>query len=214
MWEKLVTAHLFRLEQALDLSRLPANGAAPPGTPAVLVIPRGGPLREPHLMILSVTCGLRGTPPGVRMFGGTHIVAQLNSAAEKWCGVADVLVGRDRRALPLRPGGVARVLDRYPGCEVAVDRRRHGHLAGLRDGRVVSISEEGRFSSLSRPWPGLYGSLLYGWLVAEMPFDGLTEASVIVGRYSGPDSGRPRCFEVAGRVRFGVTRNVRGMVRG
>ncbi|WP_436758140.1 hypothetical protein [Streptosporangium sp. V21-05] len=235
MFGTLVSVHLFRVEHALRLRRIPPPPAAsaPPGPaapsrstvlsrtpatretaasrrsdPAILVIPREGPLRAPHLMILSPAGHHRGLPPGRRVFDGTHVVATLDDPADRtWCGVADVLVSSG--ALWNVPGnGVSELLDRYPGCEVAVGGHEAGGglLAGLRDGRLAAITEVGGLRGGPAPSPGVYGSFLYGWWTAGMPFESLATASVIVGRYAGSSAARIGTLEVAGRTQVGPAR--------
>ncbi|MEU4829932.1 hypothetical protein [Streptosporangium sp. NPDC023615] len=241
MFGTLVSVHLFRLEHALRLRRIPPapEVVTPPGTPtppggaaspritvpprtptasgvtasrrsdlAILVIPREGPLRAPYLMILSPAGHHRGLPPGRRLFDGTHIVAALDDPVDRtWCEVADVLVGpegsrNDPESL------ISGLLDRYPGCEVAVGGREAGGglSAGLRDGRFVTTTEVGGLPGGADPWPAVYGSFLYGWRIAGMPFEGLATASVIVGRYTGSSAGRIGTLEVAGRTQVGPAR--------
>jgi len=231
----LVSVDLFRLEHALRLRRIPPSSAAPvpPGpaassritvpsrtlatrgtaasrrsAPAVLVIPREGPLRAPHLVIMSPAGHHCGLPPGRRVFDGTHIVATLDDPLDRtWCEVADVLVA-PRISWNVPESGVCGLLDRYPGCEVTVGGHGAGGglLAGLRDGRLAAITEAGGLSGGSAPWPAVYGSFLYGWRAAGMPFESLATASVIVGRYAGFSAARIGTLEVAGRTQVGPAR--------
>lgn len=209
MLDRRVTIHVFRLSHALRLSRTPPGpGATVPrrSSPAILVIPREEPLREPHLMLFPRTRHHRGMPPGVQVFAGTHIVAGLDDLVDReWREVADVLV-RSRRSRIAPVGGVSRVLDRYPGCEIAVGRRWHGCLAGLRDGRLAAITEVGVSPGRADLWPAVYGSFLYGWRAARLPFEGLTTASVIVGRYTGSSADRLGSLDVAGRAQIRLAR--------
>ncbi|MFD0884861.1 hypothetical protein ACFQ08_09910, partial [Streptosporangium algeriense] len=63
-----------------------------------------------------------------------------------------------------------------------------GCLAGLRDGRLVTIT--------GGVCPALCGSFLYGWRAARMPLDDLTTASLFVGRYTE----QAGALETTGRV--------------
>ncbi|WP_030917558.1 hypothetical protein [Streptosporangium amethystogenes] len=215
MLGKLVSVHLFRLEHTLRLCRIPPGAlTSRRSVPAILVIPREGPLRAPHLMILSRVRHHRGLPPGPRLFDGTHTVVGLDDLADQnWCEVADVLVGQ-KVPWNVPEHGVARLLDRYPGCEVAAVRHGRGCLAGLRDGRLAAVTEVGGFPSGAGSWPEVYGSFLYAWRVAEMPFNGLATASVIVGRYTGSSAGRLGSLEVAGRAQIRLARRRAGNVGG
>ncbi|MEV8636039.1 hypothetical protein AB0395_30720 [Streptosporangium sp. NPDC051023] len=201
---EFVTAHLFRPEHMLVVDRIPSPSGAVsrPGTPAILVTSREGPVREPHVMLLTRGRRRHGVPPGARVFGGTHVVARLGDLADRdWCEVADVLVDRGR-AVAVAADSVSGVLDRYPGCEVAVGRHEHGCLAGLRDGRFITITG----SVGGSPWPMLCGSFLYGWQVARMPFGDLTVAPVTVGRYTASSPGSPGALEVTGKAQIRLTR--------
>ncbi|WP_326645652.1 hypothetical protein OG884_13815 [Streptosporangium sp. NBC_01755] len=206
MLGKLVSVHLFRLERALRLRRVPPGALASRyDAPAILVIPREGSLRAPHFMILSCVQHRRDLPPGPQIFDGAHTVAGIDDLADRqWREVADVLVGA-RRAWNVPKREVARLLDRYPGCEIATVGRGHDCLAGLRDGRLATITTAGG-SSGGGSWPAVYGSFLYGWRVAGMPFECLATASVIVGRYTGSSAGRLGSLEVAGRAQIRLAR--------
>ncbi|WP_371782096.1 hypothetical protein [Streptosporangium subroseum] len=141
-------------------------------------------------------------PPGEQVFGGTHVVVDLDGPMNQdWCEIADVIVGPRRSQIA--PAPVASlVLDRYPGCEVVVGRRERDCLAGMRDGRLAAITEVGEFSDRAVSWLAIYGSFLYSWRVARMPFEGLATASVIAGRYLGSSSDRLGSLEVAGRAQI------------
>ncbi|MEU9890714.1 hypothetical protein [Sphaerisporangium sp. NPDC051011] len=212
MLEKLVEIRLFRLERALRLTRPPSSAGTTgglPGAPAVLVIPRGGSLRTPYLML--VTRGPRRCEPspGERVFGDTHIVADLGGpAAGDAHEVADVLVGASPAEVAAPPCGPG-VLDGHPGCAVVVARCRNGCLAALRDGPLVSITGAAGFQAAAGPWPAVYGSFLYGWWAARMPLESLATATVIAGRYTGRTEERlASSFEVAGRGRIRLVRRV------
>ncbi|MFF4989359.1 hypothetical protein ACFY19_19365 [Streptosporangium saharense] len=175
---RFVTVQLFRVGHLPTVER--RGVAVPqPGTPALLVTSA----RESHVMLVAPGRGRRGTPPGTPVFDGTHIVAHLGERADRdWHEVADVLV------TPRPESEMPKVLGRYPGCEVAIGTYTPGCLAGLRDGRLVTITGSTR--------PELCGSFLYGWHAARMPLDGLTTASVLVGQYAG----RAGRLEVTGRA--------------
>ncbi|MGW4638364.1 hypothetical protein ACWEN6_07545 [Sphaerisporangium sp. NPDC004334] len=207
MLEKLVGVHLFRLQEAFRMSRACPAPVAEPRAPAVLVLPREGPLRDPHLMLFTGSRSLRAMPRGTLVTEGVHVVVHLDDGAgEGWNNVADVVVGARRRVGPFAAHRVTRILDRYPGCEVATGRRRRGCLAGLRDGRLVQIAEAaGQASVGADPGPAVYGSFLYGWLVAGLPLSCLSTASVLHGRYAGSRAGEPGSLEVAGRAQITLT---------
>ncbi|GGK63037.1 hypothetical protein Sme01_05140 [Sphaerisporangium melleum] len=217
--EKLVGVHLFRLREAFRMSREcpdpEADAAVGEPAPAMLVLPREGPLREPHLMLFTGSRSFCAMPAGTLLSEGLHVVVHLDDGlGEAWHNVADVVVGAVRRAYPFPAHRVTRILDRYPGCEVATGRRRHGCLAGLRGGRLARITEvTGRQAAGAAPGPALYGSFLYGWLVAGLPLDCLTTASVVHGRYAArPDGAEPGSLEVGGRARISLTGSLSSQV--
>lgn len=199
---KLVSVHLFRLERTLRLHRLPPGTLASRyDTPAILVIPREGPLRAPHFMTLSHVRHHHDVTPGPQVFDGAHTVAGVDDLTDRrWREIADVLVGSGKM-WNVPKNGVARLLDQYPGCEVATVGRGNGCLAGLRDGRLATVTTAGGWSG-GDSWTAVCGSFLYGWRVAEMPFECLTTASVIVGRYADPSG----VLGVAGRAQIRLTR--------
>ncbi|GAA0389044.1 hypothetical protein Acor_59720 [Acrocarpospora corrugata] len=190
MLDKLVVAHFFRQRQPLSLNRAPA---IPPRAtvPAVLVIPREGPLREPHLMVVTGTSPVHGLPPG-DVLDDTHLVVDSDDAGDQARReLADVLITRD---------GMAGLLDRYVGCAVAVTRQPGGCLVGLRHGCRAEITGSAGLIAGADPWPATFGSFLYCWLAARLPLYGLTTATVIAGHYLDGCA-----FDVAGRARIAVT---------
>ncbi|MFC4584832.1 hypothetical protein [Sphaerisporangium corydalis] len=209
MLENLVAVHLFRLQDVFHMSRARSAPRVAEGelsAPAMLVIPRGGPLREPHLMIFTGVRSFCAIPSGTLITEGAHVVVHLDDGLDEgWCRVADVVVAATRRAYPFPAHRVTRVLDRYPGCEVATSRRRNGCLAGLRDGRFAKITEVSGSVTAAGPGPAVYGSFLYGWLVAGVPLECLTTASVVLGRYVGSAPGGSGSLEVAGRAEITLT---------
>ncbi|MFC4529308.1 hypothetical protein [Sphaerisporangium dianthi] len=217
MIERLVGVHLFRLKNVFNLSRAdaaPRAATAEVAAPAILVIPREGPLREPHLMLFNGTRSFCAMPPGTLVSQGVHVVVHLDDGLrEAWPEVADVVVGAAGRSHPFAAYRVTRVLSRYPGCEVATGVRRGGCLAGLRDGQLVKIVEAGGPMAATGPGPAVYGSFLYGWLAAGMPLGCLSTASVVHGRYAGPARGRPGALEVAGRAEIKLAGPVLRSVR-
>jgi hypothetical protein len=230
----LIAAHLFRLESPLRLTR--TSSVSRRAAPAVLVIPREGPLHAPHLMVVAGTCA--GLPSGELVVRDTHLVVQSDDLTGRDLReLADVLVSRrpsdapadvvvggrpsdtapdvlvNRRPLDVPPDvlvnrrpsdtsadRVADILDRYLGCTVAVDRCSRDCLVGLQDGPLAEIVGAAGFVAAADPWPAVFGSFLYCWLVGAIPFEGLPTASVIAGHYTD-SAARAGRFEVAGRVR-------------
>ncbi|GII66710.1 hypothetical protein Skr01_67950 [Sphaerisporangium krabiense] len=209
MRDDMVAVRLFRVEPMLTLTKAPCDSAAPdghPGTPGILIIPRQGPLRAPHLMLVARGPRRCEPSPGVRVFADSHVVAGLGDGTNQGRpALADVLTDASAAqivASPEEPG----LLDRYPGCGVAVAAGRHGCLAGLRDGRLAAIRGAAGFAVGADPWPAVYGSFVHGWWSARMPLEGLATASVIVGRYIGRTENGFGCFHVAGRGRILLAR--------
>ncbi|MEV7967854.1 hypothetical protein AB0O34_17965 [Sphaerisporangium sp. NPDC088356] len=217
MLEKLVAVHLFRLQDVFHMRRtasMTRTATVRLSAPAILVIPREGPLREPHLMVFTGTRGYCAMPPGTLVSEGVHVVVHLDDGLDEgWREAADVVVGARRRPYPFQAHRVTRILDRYPGCEVATGRRRRGCLVGLRDGRLAKITEVGGSAAGAGLGPAVYGSFLYGWLVAGIPLRCLTTASVILGRYIGSAAGTPGSLEVAGRAQIRLTDPFPGSAR-
>ncbi|QFG26503.1 hypothetical protein [Actinomadura sp. WMMB 499] len=198
MHEDFVITRLCRLGRVLGLAREPRPG----GTPAVLVIPRGGRLRAPRLVLF----GGPGAPaphvPGSPAAADAHTVAHLDApAAAARRESADVLVGRALRP-PFGTGRLRRVLERYPGCGVAVAAGRGGPAAALRGGGTV------RACGSAASWPcaegpvgaGPFGSLLFAWTSAGLTVADLAGAVVIAGTLGASDRGRPGPLHVSGRI--------------
>ncbi|HEX2316203.1 MAG TPA: hypothetical protein VHJ17_20855 [Thermomonospora sp.] len=185
MPDGLVLTRLHRLRRPLCLTRGHAGG-----DPAVLVIPRGGRLREPRLAVVTALC------PWASAGGNAHVVARFDDFADRdRRELADVLVGQATRPSRSPAERTLRVLAHYPGCAVAVGRSPSGCLAALRDGPLVGIS-----GPVAPPWPAVYGSFLHCWTTEGLALDDLARAVVIVGRL--PVDGPP-ALAVAGRARLG-----------
>ncbi|MDH2424986.1 hypothetical protein [Sphaerisporangium sp. TRM90804] len=214
MFERLVGVHVLRLGDVLNMSRVGSTARTASKVPAlaILVLPREVPPHEPHLVLLTGASNLCAIPPGTLVAEGSHVVVHLDDGLkEAWPEAADVVVGAARRPYPFPAHRVTRILDRYPGCEVATSRRRRGCLAGLRDGRLAKVTEVGEPLAGTSPGPAVYGSFLYGWLVAGLPLGCLTTASVVHGRYAGPAAGGAGSLEVTGRAQITVAES---MLRG
>ncbi len=191
----LVVPHFFRQRYPLRLSR--TTTIAPPHSalPALLIIPREGPLRAPHLMVLTGS-SVGGLPRGDLVTDDAHIVADSDDRRDQgWHEIADVLVTRQQ---------FAGVLDRYVGCAVAVARGDQGCLIGTRHGLVAEITGTAGLMAGTDPWPATFGSFLYCWLTAKLPLASLASAAIIAGRYIHSPGSEPGEMDVAGRARISL----------
>ena len=191
----LVSTRLFRIDRSLALTR---QGTRHPDgrPPAVLVIPRGGPLREPRLMVLG-DGPVHGGAPGPLDFADVHVTAVHRTHAAE---VADVLVD----GLPGPPGRLAALLERYPGCHVAAGAGPCGHTVAVRDAgasgtgfRLFTLScGEG----VRGPWAAIAGSFLYGWAAAGLATGELCRSVLIIGGLGVPERGGTGELLVSGGV--------------
>jgi hypothetical protein len=218
----IVGAHLLRVEHTLTLSRRPPGLAALSGDddaspPAVLVIPRTGGPREPHLVVVSKPqppweeeASYRDPRAAAWLMADVHLAAltdDLHDPASR--AAVDVLMCRHRGGRGASAHQMARLLDRHPNCAVVVVGRRRGScLLGLRDGQTVTVRSRpvrpaaaGRLSG-----PAMYGSVAHCWLAAGIPVESFGDAVVIVGRYSAATEKRAERFLVAGRAEVRIGR--------
>ncbi|GAA4238411.1 hypothetical protein GCM10022254_54240 [Actinomadura meridiana] len=195
----LVVTHVFGLDQVLCLTR-PGNGGADhaEGTPAVLTIPRGGCPHEPRLMLFGDHDSSGAARLGSLLFSDSHFVASCDDRADDGRReLADVLTGGGYRVSFGTRDRLRRRLDRYPGCSVALVRRRGGHVAVVRDGATVVTRNS---PGADEMWTSICGSFLYCWWVAGLSLAELQRAALIVGRFTVPNAGRPGSLETMGRV--------------
>ena len=195
----LIVTHVFSLEQDLRLVRTSGvPGGREAGTPAVLTISRGGWPLEPRLVLF----GDRDTHGAARLgsltFSDSHVVTGCEDQADQGRReLADVLTDTAFRV----PFGVRdrlrRRLERYPGCSVAVARRRGGQLALVRDAATVATRSS---SGADEEWAALCGSFLYCWSAAGLGLAELPKAALIVGRFTED----PGVLETVGRVQATV----------
>ncbi|RKS79705.1 hypothetical protein BZB76_1180 [Actinomadura pelletieri DSM 43383] len=189
----LVVTHVFGLEQVLCLTR-PGNDAAD-GAPAVLTIPRGGCPHEPRLVLFGDHGACGAAKLGSLLFSDSHVVASCDDDGRR--ELADVLTGGAFRVSVGVPERLRRRLHRYPGCSVAVVRRRNDHLAVVRDeATVVTRSSPGA----TEMWDAICGSFLYCWWGAGLPLAELPRAALVVGRFTVSSGGRPGTLETVGRA--------------
>jgi hypothetical protein len=206
----LVPTRLFRLGRPLDLTR-PGARWPDAGPPAVLVIPRGGPLREPRLMVLGDGPVRSEGEPGPLDFADVHVTAVHTGGVRRHrrdrpgrdrAEVADVLL--DGCGGP--PGRLRALLERYPGCYVATGTGLCGPAAAIRDAdprgsgfRLFTTSGGDGTHAL---WTAIAGSFLYAWSAAGLAPDELCRAVLITGGLAVPDRGGRWTLLVAGGVRW------------
>jgi hypothetical protein len=203
-----VAAYLLRVTNALTLRHppLPVRRGDPPAAlhPVVLVIPRGGAVRDPYLVVLARASGMREPPPTSLTATDIHVRARIDASRDiSWQGMADVLVhpGKWPRHAPIRR--MALLFDRFPECEILAGRHRHGCLVGMRDGRTAVVTPSSVLrTAAATTWPAVYGSVLYTWLSAGMPIGTLEDAVVIAGH----------CVAGVGEIRWLVV-SARSLVR-
>jgi sugar/nucleoside kinase (ribokinase family) len=114
-----------------------------------------------------------------------HLISALDDPSKRpWLEAADILFSSYER-LPCPPEEwVARVFERYPGCEVAgIGRGADGAMLGLRDGTLVQAAAVAPRGVVSTAGAGdaLFASFLHGWLATGNPVDALSGAVLHAG---------------------------------
>jgi len=180
----LVNVQVFALTSPIALRR----HAAAQGTPAVLVIPYGGAIREPRLTVFPRED--RDVPHGARLLvADQHVVARCPGSGGG-PELADVLVTRRSPGRDMARARTAGVLRLFPGAELAVAAHPGGCVALCRGGPELDITGAVR--------PARLGSFLYGWIVAGTPLDELARVAVLTGTVGdGMDE-----LAIGGRIRF------------
>ncbi|MFC5754351.1 hypothetical protein [Actinomadura rugatobispora] len=205
---ELVVAQLFRLDRALALTRRRAPSGHRPAAgnraAAVLVIPRGGRLREPRLMLLGERPVRAAARPGALDFADVHAVDRHGDPAGR--EVADVLFDGPF----FTPRRLVELLERYPGCGAAAGTGPRGHLAALRTGsggvQLVEafVAPETSSGTAAAAWPAIGGSFLHCWSLSGLGLGELHHSVLITGELAVPRGGPAGCLAVTGRVRVRV----------
>jgi acarbose 7IV-phosphotransferase len=122
---------------------------------------------------------------GVPIAVDVHLISDLDDEHNRpWLEVADIVFCSHER-LPCAPHEwVARIFDRYPGCQVAgVGRGPDGCLLGLRDGTLAEIGAVAPRGVVSTAGAGdaLFASFLHTWVATGNPVDALESAVLHAG---------------------------------
>ena len=209
----LVAAHLLRVEDPLTLDHSPApTPASAPGDrrpgldwdemPAMLVIPSGRGLTEPHLIVMTDPDRQRLARPHGWITTDIHLVVCRRSRRERSRhGRPGVIVNRGR------PGVIERVARRRDG-DIVVVHRPGGCELRLRDGRLLTV-EGPRIAPASAGVASsyaMYGSAVHCWQAAGISVSTLEQAVVAVGRYVTATAERSVRFLVTGRAELKLHR--------
>lgn len=209
----LVAAHLLRVEDSLTLDHSPPPPTAAPARgrqpgmaedemPAMLVIPSGRGLTEPHLIVMTDPDRQRLARPHGWIITDIHLVVCGRGRRERSRhGRPGVLVNRGR------PGVIERVARRRDG-DIVVAHRPGGCELRLRDGRLLTV-EGPRIGSASAGVASsyaMYGSAVHCWQAAGISVSTLEQAVVAVGRYVTTTAERSVRFLVTGRVELKLHR--------
>jgi acarbose 7IV-phosphotransferase len=114
-----------------------------------------------------------------------HLISDIDDPTNRpWLEVADILFCSHER-LPCQPDEwVARVLARYPGCQVVgIGMGADGAMLGLRDGTLIragAVTPRGVVSTAGAG-DALFASFLHGWLATGNPVDALQTAVLHAG---------------------------------
>jgi hypothetical protein len=195
----MITARLFTYDGGIAMQRTTRSG-----DPAILVLPHGGLLRDPHLLVVAA----EGEPPGRRVVTDRHVV--MDDPGTAGCGadrreLADVLIVQSACD---RTGAVERAttaLARYPGSGLVIAPFPGGCRAAFPGGAGLDISDAAGRTVAEKPWPALFGSFLHCWLAARIPLEELEPAAVLYGTASGD---RLDALAVAGRVQIRSARRM------
>jgi hypothetical protein len=204
---KLIAAHLLRVEDSLTLDHLtPVPHERPDPAedemPAMLVIPSGRGLSEPHLIVMTDPDRERLPRPSGWITTDIHLVACARDRRD-----------RSRHARPGvfvnrgRTGTIARMARRRDG-DIVVAQRSGGCELRLRDGRLL-IVEGPRIAPAAtgvRSSYALYGSAVHCWQTAGISVSTLEQAVVAVGRYVTTTAERSVRFLVTGRAEIRLRR--------
>jgi hypothetical protein len=207
----LIAAHLLRVEDSLTLDHpLPGSRTTARSSddemPAMLVIPSGRGLTEPHLIVMTDPDRHRLPRPAGWITTDIHLVVCARNRRDRaYHDRPGVLVNRGHGDLIAR---IARAFGRRIGCDVAVGRRFGGCDLRLRDGRLLAVegpriapAAAGVVSSYA-----MYGSAVHCWQSAGISVSALEQAAVAVGRYVTESAERSARFLVTGRAEMRLRR--------
>ncbi|WUH99081.1 hypothetical protein OHR68_37160 [Spirillospora sp. NBC_00431] len=139
---------------------------------------------------------------GTLVFSDAHVSVRCGDQADAGRReLADVLTEVALRVSFGVRERLRRRLDQYPGCTVAVGRRRNDHLAVVRGGLTVATRSS---CGASEMWASVFGSFLYCWAGAGLALGELPREALIVGRFTASAGGRPPVLETVGRVQVSV----------
>jgi hypothetical protein len=206
----VIAAHLLRVEGSLALDHPPARARgshriAGCEMPAMLVIPVGLGLTEPHLVVMTDPDRHRLPRPTGWITTDVHLVVcpRDRRTAERQ-DMPGVLVSRGRGPV----ARISRALARRRACDVLVGQRSGGCDLRLRDGRLLAVegpriapAAAGVVSSYA-----MYGSAVHCWQSAGISVSALEEAVVAVGRYVSATAERSAHFLVTGRAEMKLRR--------
>lgn len=202
----LIAAHLLRVEDSLTLDHPEPGSRTDDGMPAMLVIPSGRGLTEPHLVVMTDPDRHRLPRPTGWITTDIHLVAGARNRRDPaYHDQPGVLVNRGHGDLIAR---IARAFGRRCGCDVMVGHRFGGCDLRLRDGRLLAVegpriapAAAGVVSSYA-----MYGSAVHCWQSAGISLSALEEAAVAVGRYVTGSAERSARFLVTGRAEMRLRR--------
>jgi hypothetical protein len=203
----LIAAHLLRVEDSLTLDH-PLPGARPDTDemPAMLVIPSGRGLTEPHLVVMTDPDRQRLPRPAGWITTDIHLVVCARNRRDRaYHDQPGVLVNRGAGDLVAR---FTRALGRRRGCDVMVGHRFGGCELRLRDGRLLAV-EGPRIAPAAAAVVSsyaMYGSAVHCWQSAGISVSALEEAAVAVGRYVTETAERSARFLVTGRAEMKLRR--------
>lgn len=203
----LTAAHLLRVEDSLVLDHSPAEPRDRPEPahdemPAVLVIPSGRGITEPHLIVMTDPDRQRLPRPAGWITTDIHLVVHGRGRRDHpRHGRPGVLVNRGRI-------GVIERLTRSRNGDIVVGYRSGGCELRLRDGRLLTVegpritpAAGGVASSYA-----MYGSAVHCWQAAGISVSALEQAVVAVGRYVTVTAERSMHFLVTGRAELKLHR--------
>jgi hypothetical protein len=202
----LIATHLLRVD-SLTLDHAPParhGGPRPAGDemPAMLVIPAGRGLNEPHLIVMTVPGRQRLGRPSGWITTDVHLVVCEPSRRELTRqGRPGVFVSRRRTGLITR-------LARHRDGDIVVRRRAGGCELRLRDGRRLTV-EGPAIAPMTAGVPpsyAMYASAVHCWQTAGISVSALEQAVVAVGRYASATAERSARFLVTGRAEIRLRR--------